>query len=203
MNHFFKALNPFSRSSGISYRNKPLLHILMPEEMPDLLPHEIIASKWNDDLFWYETLDATYLCIAGDHYEHPSRSSQKNIFEQVMTAFFRPYLIPVIIGSEIHAVYNRKTGIKGVLDYLLFPLVARKLIADTLLEKRQNTPLINALAWAVAIPLEVIRHSMALALTLALSPVVFLVHLLRNLINIVSDAHYQANKKISMDLGLL
>ncbi|CEG55856.1 conserved protein of unknown function [Legionella fallonii LLAP-10] len=203
MNHFFRALNPFSKSSGISYRTKPLLHILMPEEMPDLLSHEIIELKWSEDLSWYETIDATYLCIVGDHYDHPSVAPQKNIFEQVMTAFFRPYLIPVMIGSEVYAVYNRKTGIKGILDYLIFPLLARKLIADTWSEERKNTPIINALAWAVAIPLEVARHSIALALTIAVSPLVILVHLLRNLINTLSGLSLQNDTPDNTSVGYI
>ncbi|WP_157010244.1 hypothetical protein [Legionella fallonii] len=179
------------------------MHILMPEEMPDLLSHEIIELKWSEDLSWYETIDATYLCIVGDHYDHPSVAPQKNIFEQVMTAFFRPYLIPVMIGSEVYAVYNRKTGIKGILDYLIFPLLARKLIADTWSEERKNTPIINALAWAVAIPLEVARHSIALALTIAVSPLVILVHLLRNLINTLSGLSLQNDTPDNTSVGYI
>jgi hypothetical protein len=187
MPHFFNALNPLSRSSGISYRNKPLLHVLLPEQIPDLLTHEIIELQWEKDLSWYETIDATYLCLVGDHYDHPHSAVQKNWFEQIMTACLRPYMVPVIVGSEIHAVYNRKTGIKGALDFLIFPLIARKLIADTWLEERKNTPVINAIAWAIAIPLEVLRHSLAIALTIAIIPVIALVHLFRSVINAFSD----------------
>lgn len=188
MPHFFNALNPLSKSSGINYRNKPLLHVLLPEEIPDLLAHEIIELQWERDLSWYETLDATYLCLIGDHYDHPSSAPQKTWFEQIMTAFFRPYMVPVLVGSEIHAVYNRKTGIKGALDFLIFPLIARKLIADTWLEERKNTPVINAIAWAIAIPLEVLRHSLALALTIAIIPVIALVHIFRSIITACSKA---------------
>ncbi|KTD74826.1 hypothetical protein [Legionella waltersii] len=187
MPHFFKVLNPTSKSSGIRYRNKPMLHVLMSEEIPDLLTHEFIQLQWNRDLCWYETIDATYTCLVGDHYDHPPSASQKTVFEQIMTAFFRPYLIPLIVGSEIHAVYNRKTGVKGALDFLIFPLIARKLIADTWLEERQNTPIINAIAWAIAIPLEVLRHSLAIALTIAIIPIVSLIHLFRSLINTFSN----------------
>lgn len=200
MPHFFHALNPLSKSSGISYRNKPLLHILMPEEMPDLLTHKIIELQWNKDLCWYETIDATYLCLVGDHYDHLSSASQKSLFEQIMTVLFRPYLIPVIIGTEIYAVYNRKTGLKGALDFLIFPLVARKLIADTWLEERKNTPLINGIAWAIAIPLEVLRHSLALALTLAIIPIVALIHIFRSLINTFSNARLQEHEEDTIDL---
>lgn len=107
-----------------------------------------------------------------------------------------------MIGSEIHAVYNRKTGVKGALDFLIFPLLARKLIADTWLEERKNTPIINGIAWAIAIPLEVLRHSLALALTIAIMPVVVLVHLFRNLINVLSNACLQENETDIIDLGL-
>lgn len=189
MTHFFRALNPCSKASGIPYATKPLLSILTTDEIQDLLPHEIIKSKWQDDLYWYETLDATYTCLAGDHYDIRPATPHKTLFEQIMTAFFRPYLIPVIIGTEVHTIYNRKTGTKGVLDYLLFPLLARKLISDTKTEERKNTPIINALAWAVAIPLEVARHSLALALTIAILPIVALVHIIRNVINALSNEY--------------
>lgn len=188
MSRFFRALNPFSKSSGISHRTKPMLSILASDEITDLLPHEIIQLQWEENLSWERTLDATYLCLVGEHYGHPSVAAQKTVFEQVMTAFFRPYLIPIMIGSELHALHkhNHQTGIKGVLDYLVFPLLARKLISDTYLDHRKNTPIINAVAWAIAIPLEVIRHSLGLALTIALTPVAAFVHLLRNLINALS-----------------
>lgn len=202
MPHFFKALNPLSRSSGINYRNKPMLHVLMPEEIPDLLTLEFIQLQWNRDLCWYETIDATYACLVGEHYDHPPSASQKAVFEQILTAFFRPYLIPVIVGSEIHAVYNRKTGVKGALDFLIFPLVARKLIADTWLEERKNTPIINGIAWAIAIPLEVLRHSLALALTIAMIPIVSLIHIFRSLINTFSNVPLQENEEDAIDLML-
>lgn len=202
MPHFFKALNPLSKSSGINYRNKPLLHVLMSEEIPDLLTHEFIKLQWNRDLCWYETIDATYACLVGDHYDHPPPASQKNLFEQIMTVFFRPYLIPVIVGSEIHAVYTRKTGVKGALDFLIFPLVARKLIADTWLEERKNTPIINGIAWAIAIPLEVLRHSLAIALTIAMIPIVSLIHIFRRLINTFSNVPLQENEEDTIDLML-
>ncbi|PWY54663.1 hypothetical protein DGG96_16040 [Legionella qingyii] len=202
MPHFFNALNPLSKSSGINYRNKPLLNILMPEEIPDLLTHEFIQLQWNRDLCWYETIDATYVCLVGDHYDYSPSASQKTVFEQIMTAFFRPYLIPVIVGSEIYAVYNRKTGIKGALDFLIFPLVARKLIADTWLEERKNTPILNGIAWAIAIPLEVLRHSLALALTIALIPIVSLIHIFRSLINNFSNVPLDENEEDTLDLVL-
>jgi uncharacterized protein involved in cysteine biosynthesis len=64
--------------------------------------------------------------------------------------------------------------LKGVLDYFLFSLVARKLISDSYLPEREKSFCTNLLAWLVAIPLELIRFSTAIVLTFFLAPIVAL-----------------------------
>lgn len=71
-------------------------------------------------------------------------------------------------------------GRKGVLDFTIAPLVSRKLIADTYLNKRQNTFIWNTLAWTFALPIKAINFALALACTIAMIPLIIVVTLLRS-----------------------
>lgn len=84
-----------------------------------------------------------------------------------------------IVGVHYDEPIGKK-GSKGVLDFLIIPLFARKLIRDIELPGREDKMLQNILALIVALPLEMIRFSVGIALTLALAPVVALVHLIKN-----------------------
>lgn len=74
---------------------------------------------------------------------------------------------------------SRGFGQKGALDFTLLPLLSRKLIADTYLEERKDSHLLNFLAWAVALPIKAITFGVALAFTIAMVPIVIGVTLLR------------------------
>lgn len=73
----------------------------------------------------------------------------------------------------------RGFGQKGVLDFTLLPLLSRKLIADTYLEERKDSHFLNFLAWTVALPIKVITFGLALAFTIAITPIVIGITLLR------------------------
>lgn len=146
---FFRALNPASSRSGITYRlagDSPCQN----EEMIDTLVSENIANAWHSRLDLKSALNATYDILMGEHYD-----------------------------LYLHGRNDCRGGAKGVLDYLIFPLVARKLIADFYLDSYITLSFTNILAWSIALPLELARFSAAVALTLLLAPVVALVHLLR------------------------
>jgi hypothetical protein len=72
---------------------------------------------------------------------------------------------------------------KGILDYLIFPLLARKLMAHAIYEHDDNINLNKVLsktiAFCIAVPLEITRFSLGIALTLALVPVVALIYLVK------------------------
>ncbi len=70
-------------------------------------------------------------------------------------------------------------GQKGVLDFTVLPLLSRKLIADTYLEERKDSHFLNCLAWVVALPIKAITFGVALAFTIAITPIVIAVTLLR------------------------
>ena len=122
--------------------------------MLDLTVGECIADAFKRDLDFLSGLNATYNILVGRHYE---------LFLE---------------GRE-----DNKGGKKGALDYLILPLVARKLISDSRLNERRTSGLANGLAnmvaWSVAVPLELARFTAAFALTLLLAPVVALVHLVK------------------------
>lgn len=93
-------------------------------------------------------------------------SAIKTTFDILVGKHYSPFLRPPAESSA-----------KGVLDYLILPLLARKLIADTYLEERKECHLTNLMAWTLAIPLEFLRFSAGVALTLISAPIVALVKL--------------------------
>lgn len=156
---FFKALNPVSTRSGIMYRlNEEQLQKstnLQDTEMNDL------------------TVSNLFGCV-------PMLHAQGAFLSYKVLVNFT---YEVIMGNHYDA---RLTGggSKGLLDFLVFPLLARKLMADTKLEAREESHLVNVLALCVAGPLEFVRTLMGATLTAVLAitvlPVVWAVeHLMR------------------------
>ena len=83
----------------------------------------------------------------------------------------------ILVGD--HYPDGPHTGSKGVLDFLIFPLLARRFINDTQRTEWNERHFINALAWTAAIPLEIMRFTAGIALTLLLAPIVAIVTLIR------------------------
>lgn len=146
---FFRALDPTSKNSGIIY-SLAGSHPCQGTEMIDQTVIENIRHALNSDLGYFSALNATYNIIVGQHFD-----------------------------LYLQGKKNSKGGAKGVLDFLIFPLIARKLIADTYLDERSESGFANLLAWTVAIPLELARFSAAITLTLLLAPVVAIVCLIK------------------------
>ena len=84
----------------------------------------------------------------------------------------------VFYGDHFDKNY-RGLGQKGVLDFTVLPLLSRKLIADTYLEERKDSHFLNFLAWVVALPMKAITFGVALAFTIAITPIVIAITLLR------------------------
>ncbi|WP_133130572.1 hypothetical protein [Legionella yabuuchiae] len=84
----------------------------------------------------------------------------------------------VFYGDHFDKNY-RGFGQKGILDFTLLPLLSRKLIADTYLEERKDSHFLNFLAWAVALPIKAITFGVALAFTIAITPIVIGITILR------------------------
>lgn len=178
---FFKALNPTSTESGINYTLakltyfEPLRRRFAPDgmfdhmdvkdercyktrvypcqhkEMIDITLSEAIKKAIHTDLNIIEGIIATFHIIVGSHYDMQ------------------------LVGRN-----DCKGGAKGILDFLILPLLARKLFADTF-EPDQTNTLFNILAWTIALPIEVARLSAGLALTALLVPVIALVHAIKAL----------------------
>lgn len=147
---FFRALNPISRSSGVQFMWESNTEYMPMEETQDILVSEIVHKKLHDrnqvldQPEFFSDLGSIYHILVGKHYFY----------------------------STEWLVFANDECYKGLLDYLIFPLIARKLIADALLEERENNLFINVLAWMIAIPLEIVRCSAAFSLTVLLTPFV-------------------------------
>lgn len=168
---FFQALNPLSIQSGIKYslakeyyraqvdiyiphiKDDPLIRSqdfpCQNQEMIDATVSESIRAAIHNDANFIEGIITTFNILIGGHYD-----------------------------LRLNGRNDNKGGAKGILDFLILPLLARKLIADTFLPERTNI-LTNALAWTVALPIEIARFSAGIALTLLLAPVVAVVHLIK------------------------
>lgn len=147
---FSRALNPLSENSGIIYRLAPGRTCQDQEMLDNTVIQNISAAFWNNDLNFFPALKETFEILLGNHFD-----------------------------ISLKGGYDCRGGSKGALDFFIFPLVARKLIADTFLEERQNSSFTNFVAWSIAVPLEITRVSAAIALTIILSPIVALVNLMK------------------------
>ncbi len=67
-------------------------------------------------------------------------------------------------------------GSKGLVDFLIFPLIARRLIADRYRPEAANC-IKTLIAYTIAIPLEIARFSISTAITLLTLPFIVLAHL--------------------------
>lgn len=99
-------------------------------------------------------------------------SRNLSILDGIYETFF------VFYGDHFDKNY-RGFGQKGVLDFTVLPLLSRKLIADTYLEERKDSHFLNFLAWAIALPIKAITFGVALAFTIAITPIVIGITLLR------------------------
>ena len=146
---FFRALNPASNNSGIVYR----LAGNSPcqgKEMLDSTVGDNISRAFKSDLDYLSGLCTTFNILVGTHFD-----------------------------IYLKGRHNNQGGAKGVLDFLILPLLTRKLIADTFLDEQKENTFTNVLAWAIAVPIEIARFGAGLFLTLLLSPIVALVHLIK------------------------
>lgn len=153
---FFRALNPLSPDSGIEKNNVELI------DKP--------LNQKNLKIFTYAILP---------------KSIQSRISDaHAINAFgFEGWFVSLLVTGLLFYGFRDLTDrdenrYKGLLDLLIFPLVSRKLIADTYLEERANSPILNVLAWTAAIPLEILRFAIALTLFIAAFPIVTLTHLI-------------------------
>ncbi len=92
-----------------------------------------------------------------------------------------------IIWGNHYSLSLEGKGAKGLLDLLILPLLARKLISDTCLAEHEETILQNIMACIIAIPIELSRVGVAFGLTMILIPIITAVHLIRNACQLLSN----------------
>lgn len=166
---YLQALNPTAKKSGI--RGCPDGHARQDwiqdttctgMEIIDETVCESISAAYHSNLGFFSGVKATFDVIVGNHYValKPEDSDEDDDDDS----------------------YTKKNS-KGVLDYLLFPLVARVIMYDFERKKAisDRGSLIDIIAAPIAFAAEVTRLSAGLALTLLALPIIALVHIIKAL----------------------
>ena len=153
---FFLALNPTSTLSGV-YCNKPTKPFWEDSrynQLHDLTVKKAIQAAWyKGPVGAVESVKQLYNILMGSHYEHRS-------------------------GSRFRA----HDGSKGVLDFLIFPLLARKCVFYYLRngdETDLGTKCGKIAALTLGVLLEIPRATLGFALTLILAPLAMLIDLFK------------------------
>ena len=172
---FFCGLNPMSKSSGVEFIWTTIKEtnqdIMMPMNngvnetvvrlLLDITVFENICLKFRKNMNYIDGLRATFDILVGDHYEFKTLNLDAN-----------------------------RVGAKGLLDYLIFPLIVRKIIWN-----HPNSFCLHLFT----IPLEMLRFSLGIAITIILAPIVALVHLIRFLHDVVSKC-FENNAGLAEDI---
>lgn len=136
---FFEALNPFSDKSGLEsdpYTTENYVN-LESQALVTLLAYDLTIT------------------------ENFEKGFNKSIIKDELD-FISDILMPfhLIVGSHYtSSPYDERSGAKGILDILILPLLARKLIYDSYSEERKDANLTNIAAWFVAALIEGLRFS--------------------------------------------
>ena len=148
---FFRALNPISENSGITYCVDIIIQApCYNYEMIDASVTEVICNAYNRDYNLFAALHSTYVILVGCHYD-----------------------------LNVKGYFDARGGSKGILDILIFPLIARKLIADAHLPENRYNPFSRMLAVVVGLPLEITRLLLGITLTIVVSPLVLYIHVMK------------------------
>ncbi|MBA3536186.1 MAG: hypothetical protein H0T84_06215 [Tatlockia sp.] len=155
---FFRALNPASTYSGINNLRRENKEVL------DTTVSEQIKKDFHSKHDFLDALCATFDILLGNHYK---------IRDQGFNSIF-----DFMLGSDKKAQENTNfseefsgKGSKGLLDYLIFPLLSRKLFWDS----QHKGKCIQALTLLAVVPLEILRFSAGICLFLLLAIPVSLV----------------------------
>jgi hypothetical protein len=151
-----KFLNPCSKQSGVQYAAD------LDDGQDGIHP---LAGTGMVDLTLFESMQRVIMAT-----KYVEKDESFTYWERMCATWH------IIMGNHYDSANAGQTS-KGVLDFLIFPLVARKLFCECESEKRGlKTPIQNGFSLAVAFPLEIIRVLIGLALlallTVTVLPVV-------------------------------
>jgi hypothetical protein len=207
---FFHGLNPTDCSSSVHnpfIQNRP--------ELKDMKQQEVIARNWK---ILVETkmhileravniICLTFDSIIGDHFLPIERLITAHYIYYRGSRSVKEFVLAYQLGERVAPSY------KGILDYLIFPLIARKLFGNQIEEYYAKNPAErsaglplgdimfstlfsrNFLVFFIVLPLEVTRFTAAVALTLLLAPLVAIACALQLLGNALfnNDAREEAS----------
>ena len=156
MSETLMGLNPFQTITGCFFSNK--------KEKKDILLGEFIQKSWNDNfnnLSFINSISLTYQALVGNHQSFATANTDYQNQQEAKVETF-----------------------KGVLDFLIIPLVARRLCNWSWLQMgNKNNSLSMELAISAArvfsLAVSVARILIGIALTITLTPFVGLICLLR------------------------
>lgn len=181
---FFQALNPTAKKSGISayYDDHPHEHwagnldLASPHgvEIIDQTVRESISAAYHRNLGFFSGIKATYEIIKGNHFIPLTPKDEED---------------EEFSSQEDHPI---KKSSKGVLDYLIFPLIARVIFYDDERRKAEDEQpsLIDTIAAAIALVAEVIRLSAGVALTIIVIPIIAITHIIRAFRGVNTDTDH-------------
>lgn len=94
------------------------------------------------------------------------------------------FLLLVLIGNHYDIMLkgrnSREGGNKGVLDFSIYPLFCRKLVADRFSPQAESNLIKTALVLLIAVPSELTRMSAGIVLSLLLLPFALVISALSN-----------------------
>jgi hypothetical protein len=126
------------------------------------------ASKNSGVLYPSHVVDQDYLGK-----EIIDSTVSENISRDFAPGFI--YVFDILVGTHYSFGYLGQCS-KGVLDYLIFPLVSRKILHEI----EDSNIFLKMLGWIIALPLEFGRFSLGTSLTLLIAPIVALANLFKS-----------------------
>ena len=138
----------------------------------DITVREQVIKHFVEDMTFFQRVSSTYDIILGKHYD-------------------------INIDNKTD---SEEMGRKGALDYLILPLLSRKLMHDGY-KPAKGITLANVSLLAIALTIEAARVGTAFALTALLIPVIALVHALKDYLcpapsNLDQNLMYQTNNHV-------
>lgn len=163
MLYLLNGLNPLQTNTHCFFKNG--------REKTDIYLHQYIRNKWNDNLNFSESLNATFLTLIGNHQSFAITDEDCTNESNINNATF-----------------------KGLLDFLILPLIARRIWNWSFLKQQQKDINFNSImlelaifaARIIAIYISLARIIAGIVLTLTLAPIIGLVCLTRS-INLGQD----------------
>nr|HAT8714953.1 hypothetical protein [Legionella jordanis] len=129
------------------------------------------ASKNSGVLYPSYVVDQDYL---GQEIVDSTVSENISSVSRAFDPGFRS-VFEILVGTHYSFGYLGQCS-KGILDYLIFPLVSRKILHEI----ENSNIFVKVLGWIIALPLEIARFTLGISLTLLIAPIVALANFFKS-----------------------